>query len=266
MKSMSQKKAILLLHGLGGSPVEMSYIKLFLEHHGFHVEVPLLPGHGTHYRDLLDVEWHDYVVAANETFVRLKSEYASVSISGICMGALLALQLGVEHGTAVNAIVPISTTLFYDGWSLPYLARYPALLRWTPLFYFYDVKEDHPYGIKNENIRKWIAHAMTENSSTHYSRVPFQSVWQMHLLSQHLRKGLNKIKSPVLAIHPTEDEVSSLKSVKFMSENIETSLFRYLLLENSYHLATLDQERGLVASTLAQFCDSVTLANEKKTA
>lgn len=237
----------------------MSYLKLFLESRGYHVEVPLLPGHGTNYRDLKKVRWQDYIEVAELKFAKLKEESDQIFIGGLCLGAVIALHLATKYSSEISGVIPISTTLFFDGWSLPYIARFPELIRYTPAYYFYDVKEDDPFGIKNEKIRKWISHAMTEDSQTHYSRVPYKSVWELHLLAQVVISEMKEIRCPVLAIHPIEDEVASLSTVECMQRNIEKTFFSSLLLKDSYHLATLDQEKELVANSIDQFCSRLNL-------
>ena len=260
--SINSKKrhAVLLLHGLGGGLAEMAYLKKRLEEDGFHVEVPLLPGHGTHFNDLKNIKWEVFADAASKNFERLSSEYETVSVSGLCLGAVLCLYLGIKYGDKVRAITPISTTLFYDGWSLPYLARFLPFFRFTPFYYTYNLPEGDPFGVKDERIRRWIASKMSDTSTTHYSKIPFRSFWQMYLLNNYVRANLHKIVSPVFAIHPLEDDVSSVKSVEFMKKNMTSTVFDNLILHDSYHLATIDREKELVANTVCIFCKSHTQA------
>jgi carboxylesterase len=125
--------------------------------------------------------------------------------------------------------------------------------RYTPFYYTYNLPEGEPYGIKDERIRKWIASKMGDDSTTHYSKIPFRSFWQMHLLNEFVRANLSSIQSPVYAIHPLEDDVASVKSVEFMKQNISKNLFQDLILLDSYHLATIDREKELVATTVIDF-------------
>lgn len=256
--TLKKNHAVLLLHGLGGGLAEMNYLKKRLEEEGYHVEVPLLPGHGTHYSDLKYIKWEVFADAASASFEKLSAEYETVSVSGLCLGAVLSLYLGIKYGDKVKAISPISTTLFYDGWSLPYLGRFMTFFRYTPFYYTYNLPEGDPYGIKDERIRRWVASKMSDTSTTHYSKIPFRSFWQMHLLNNYVRANLHKITSPVYAIHPLEDDVSSVKSVEFMKNKITTPDFKSLILLDSYHLATIDREKELVANTVCSFCNEQT--------
>lgn len=231
----------------------MNHLKKKLEEAGMHVEVPLLPGHGTHYSDLSHIKWEVFAEAASQAFLKLSEEYESVSVSGLCLGAVLTLYLGIKFKDKVRAISPISTTLFYDGWGLPYLTKYMAFFRYTPFYYTYNLPEGDPYGIKDERIRRWVASKMSDSSTTHYSKIPFRSFWQMHLLNNYVHANLSQITAPVFAIHPLEDDVASIKSVEFMKEKIINANFQSLILHDSYHLATIDREKDLVANTVCSF-------------
>lgn len=126
--------------------------------------------------------------------------------------------------------------------------------RYTPAYYFYNLPESAPYGIKDEAMRKYISEHMKDNSTTHYSKIPFKSFWQMHLLCENVKQRIKEINSPLLAIHPLEDDVSSTKSVEFIQNGISNKLlFRSIILKDSYHLATIDKERSLVASSILDF-------------
>ncbi len=231
----------------------MKYLKKHLENNGFYVHIPLLPGHGTHYKDLVGIKWEEFAFFVTEEFLILHRQYKSVSVSGLCLGAVLSLYLGITQKEKVLSIAPISTTLFYDGWSLPALSKYISFFRYTPFYFFYNLPEEEPYGIKDERIRKWIAKEMKDSSTTHYSKIPFRSFWQMHLLNEFVRNNLNEIVSPVFAIHPLEDDVASIKSVGLMKKSIIKSKFENLILHDSYHLATLDRERDLVSRSVGEF-------------
>ena len=94
---------------------------------------------------------------------------------------------------------------------------------------------------------------MSANSTTHYNKVPFCSVWEMHKMNNFVKKNMHKIISPVCAIHPLEDDVSSIKSVKEMRQGVSSKIFESLILQDSYHLATIDREKDLVADTIGNF-------------
>ena len=126
--------AVLLLHGLAASPLEMRYLARALHRDGYSVHVPHLRGYG-YGGDAADShEWH---ARACTIFEQLKREYRTVSVGGLCIGAVLALSLAAEKGRDVAALSLLSTTLAYDGWSLPWYRFLLPLAYYTPLRHLY---------------------------------------------------------------------------------------------------------------------------------
>jgi carboxylesterase len=50
----------LVVHGFTGNPGSMRGVAEALAAAGFHVEMPLLPGHGTRVEDMLPTRWADW--------------------------------------------------------------------------------------------------------------------------------------------------------------------------------------------------------------
>jgi len=48
----NSKKAVLLLHGLGGCPYELRTLGEFLNKNGYSVVAPIYPGHGSNYKNI----------------------------------------------------------------------------------------------------------------------------------------------------------------------------------------------------------------------
>lgn len=250
------RHAAMLIHGLAGSPVEMKVVKKELEKAGYTVDLPVLPGHGTCFSDLKKLPWTAFTDFVEERFERLREKHETVSVSGLCLGAVLSLYLGIRFGKRVAAVAPVSTTLYYDGWNLPWAGKFMKFWRYTPFYYFYNLEEKYPYGLKDDRLRARLVSKMSPDSGTYYSKIPFRSFWQMHLLNDYVREHLNQVRSPVFAIHPVEDDIASTKSVDLMRGEINPALFSSLLLEDSYHLATIDRERAVVSQSIRRFFDS----------
>ena len=48
------------------------------------------------------------------------AKYDEVYVSGLCLGAVLALAVGIKFKEKVKGIISLSTTLYLDGWRLPW--------------------------------------------------------------------------------------------------------------------------------------------------
>lgn len=88
--------AILLLHGGGDTPQTLRYLADYLYGRGYHVRVPLLPGHGRTLREFSSVTAGEWMEAARSSYRELTSKHRWVAIAGLSMGGALAAQLAAE--------------------------------------------------------------------------------------------------------------------------------------------------------------------------
>jgi len=252
------RHAVLALHGLLGNPLEMQYLGKQLQRAGYTVVIPLIPGYGyssgqsESYRTTRSERWFEEVL---RHFDRLKAEYDTVSVTGLCIGAVLALRLAIERGEEVAALSLLATTLAYDGWSIPKYRFLLPLAYYTPARYLYSYQERYPYGLKNENLRRWIEREMkvSGSSAAGASRLSAEGIFQAQRLIRQVRRQLDQVHAPALIIHATEDDVASPKSADLVERSISSPVRRKVMLHDSYHIITLDNEKELVAAETLEF-------------
>jgi carboxylesterase len=87
----------LVLHGFTGNPGSMRKLAEALAAKGFHVEMPLLPGHGTSVDDMLPTRWKDWAGEAEAAYQRLAQRATHIVVVGLSMGGALTLRLGADH-------------------------------------------------------------------------------------------------------------------------------------------------------------------------
>jgi carboxylesterase len=257
MRETDCDHAALLIHGLSGNPLEMQYLAKRLRKEGFATYAPHFEGYGFGGRSdpFATGTWPQWRAQILDHFDELARNYQSVSVAGLCIGAVLALDLAAERPGQVAALSLLATTLFYDGWSLPWYQFLAPLAYYTPLRYRYSFRERHPYGVKNESLRKWIAREMSEKTTSiaGASSLPMTAVYQAKKLIRHVKRTIASITAPALVIHASEDDVASVRSAEFVLEHIGSDDVDFLLLHDSYHMITLDNEKDLVASETARF-------------
>lgn len=249
------QRAVLLLHGMTGSPFEMKQYGKNLHKGGFDVVCPCLPGHGDGVQNVRNVKWQDWFNFAEEKYLELKKSYAEVYLGGLCMGAVLALALAEKHKD-VSGIIALSTTLFLDGWSIPWYRFLMPLGLHTILRYFYTFPEREPYGIKNEIVRRKISSLLKENTVA-LDCIPMTCVYELLQMSKHVRKNAKNINAPILIMHSREDNLTSLNSSDFVNKKISSKIKEYIILENSYHLIVLDNEKDIAVSKSVEFLNRI---------
>ncbi|BEV71111.1 MULTISPECIES: carboxylesterase [unclassified Paludibacterium] len=247
------RHAILMLHGLSGSATEVMYVAKQLNRRGYTVRIPILPGHQTSVRDLANTTWQAWYQTAENHFEALAENYARVSVSGLCMGSVLALYLASQKRERVTSVIAMSTTLAYDGYSMPWYSFLLPLVLYTPLKHVWSYKEGGNYGVKNPTIRKRVASTMAKTSTTFYDRTPATSVLEMRRMIRATKQRLGKVTAPALILHAQEDEVASVRNADYLERHLGSSYTRKVILDDCYHLITVDNQRALVAEEAARF-------------
>jgi len=247
----SERKGILLFHGLTGSPFEMKKYGLFLHKRGFDVFCYSFPGHGERLDEIQTVTFRDWCNFAQEKYQQLRKNYDKFFVSGLCLGAAMSLYLA-ENNDDITGIIALSTTLFLDGASMPWSKFLMPLGLNTILRYYYTFPEDDCLGVMNEDTRKVLAKIMakTEIGMDNY---PLNCVNELLKLSKTVRKNLKKIHTPIILIHSKYDNLSSTKSAKIVFNKISSEIKEYIELEKSYHMVLYDNEKVFVMDKAIEF-------------
>jgi carboxylesterase len=249
--------AVLLLHGLYGNPLEMHYIGRRLHRKGYSVRIPYIRGCGVFdtQSPTQTTRWELWLEQVKAHFEALKREHAQVSVAGLCTGADLALALALESSADIHTLCLYSTTLYYDGWNVTRLRLLRALAYYTPLRYLYSYRERAPYGLKDERIRQWIAAQMKKGAITAAgaSRSPMTGVYQAERMMRYLRRNLHQISAPVLILHAKDDDTSSTRSADLVESSVSSAVVRKVILDNSYHIITMDNDKDRVLQETLDF-------------
>jgi carboxylesterase len=243
--------AVLLLHGLSSSPLELRFLARFLADEGFATHTPELRGYSAGTGNLPMEQWID---AALAQFDMLAAQYRHVSICGLSMGATLAAAVAHQR-PAARALLLLSVTLNYDGWAIPWYRFLLNYLYYTPMRSRYRYREQEPYGLRNEALRAKIARAMQKNeiSEVGPASIAMSALHEASRLAGSVGKKLKGIGTDSLIIHAIDDETSSPHNARYVESNLGASFLRTIWLDDSYHMITSDNEREVVARECALF-------------
>jgi carboxylesterase len=61
------------------------------------------------------------------------------------------------------------------------------------------------------------------------------------------------VNVPTLILHALEDDVASIKNANYIEKNIGTHLVRKVILEDTYHMLPLDNQKYRVAEETISF-------------
>ena len=229
---------VLVQHGFTGSPASMRPWAEQLAARGYAVEMPLLPGHGTRWQDLNKVTWADWVATVEGALDKLAAENDAVVAVGLSMGGALCLRLAADHGDELAGIVVVNAAVDTMRRDVKLL---PALKHVVPGF----------PGIAND-IKK---PGMDEHA---YPTTPLKAAASMFAGYADLRRDLPRITIPVLFFRSAEDHVVDLSSSRALNAGLSSKDFEERVLEDSYHVATLDNDAPRIFAESAEFIERVT--------
>jgi carboxylesterase len=261
----ARRRAVLLLHGLCSSTLEVRQFARLLRDQGFDVVTPTLRGYSAADSDAAAVEdsgepnFRRWIADCIAEVDRLAVTHSEISLCGVSLGATLALAVAAERPNSIAALSLISTTIFFDGWNVSRWRWLLPLAYYTPLGRFYRYRETPPYGVKNARVRAFIARELANGrvSSAGAPTIPTRSLREADRLIRHVKRWLEFVRAPVLLIHAREDDVAGLSNVRFVRQNVGTLRIHEVIVSDSYHMITLDNDRDHAASKTIEFFDSL---------
>ncbi|MFN3808844.1 alpha/beta hydrolase [Asticcacaulis sp.] len=242
---------VILVHGLTGMPAEMRYVARKMAQHGLAVETPLLAGHGQDYAALIATDWRDWLDSLIRLYDEKATAYERVHVAGICVGGLLGFMLAQKR--AIASCTVYSPLFAFDGWAMK--AHYAVIPLAWPLMYLpglraHVVEESHPFGLKDERLRELAATSQAALIPGALEGMPYKSLADSWRLGQAVLRAAPGNRTPLTLVHAREDDIGSLSNAHRLREASGVSA-RLVVLENSYHMVHVDQERGkVVAATL----------------
>ncbi len=254
--------AVLLIHGLGGTQYDLGAMHKRLKNAGFVTHSLTLPGHGTVPGDLLNVTAEDWMEAVTAKYREVAAQHDTFHIMGMCMGALLATELAKRQRHTRGKLIALAPPIYIDGWGTAWYTPLRHIIYFIPgLNRTMKIEEEDPFGIKNEQLRAIVKAKFARGEAFHYRWVPMACVRQVDRLRRWVMTGLKDMVTETLVIHAREDELTSLASANYLVEQIGGARARMVVLENSYHMICVDNDREQVARNVLEFFGTSTAAS-----
>jgi carboxylesterase len=260
------KTGLLLIHGLGGTPLEMKATGEAMARQGFTVCIPQLAGHCGTYEDLKKPRWHDWVASVLAGLKQLRETCDTVVVGGLSTGAILSLNLAARYPDLVQGVALLAPTIWLNGWMVPYHAYLFNIVLQKPIANFFDFPDLPPHGIKDPAIRNRIKSAIQggDSSIAGVPVTPGGAVLEMRWLTNATRRDMKWIKQPVLIVHPREDDYADLNNVAYIMRNLAGPV-ETITLEDCYHIVTVDRQAHVLEERLAAFLARVSAASANAT-
>jgi len=229
---------VLVVHGFTGNPQSMRPLAEAFSAAGCTVSLPRLPGHGTRVEDMLPTRWDDWSAAAEQAYDELAARCGTVCVAGLSMGGTLALWLAGRH-PEVAGIVLVNPLA--DG-EAPGVTATVAQLR--------ELGEPLVPGIGSDI-------ALEGSVESAYPLTPVEPLLSLHAALADLRPALRRVACPVLLLTSATDHVVEPVSSDLVAASVSGPVER-VVLERSFHVATLDHDAALVEQRAVEFVRRVT--------
>ena len=244
----------LLIHGLSGTPFEMRYLGERLAVAGVRVCGVRLAGHAGTAEELgvaTRAQWYENAV---EGFERLHRFGDPVAVVGLSMGALLAVRLAADQGEAVAGVAMLSPAFFLPLWMRGPLKALTALGPLADRIYLRG---------KGSDIHDSAARSVHPSARL----MPLGAVLELLNLSAEVRPRLGRVAQPALVIHGRRDHTCPMRrNVDFVMSRLGSKQKRAVILEESFHVITVDSEKDRVASEVTNFVGALRGAAERASA
>jgi carboxylesterase len=227
-----------VLHGFTGNPASMRGVASALAAKGFHIEMPLLPGHGTVVDDMLPTRWADWAGEAEAAYQRLSQRVANLVVVGLSMGGALTLRVGADHPD-ISGLVCINPV------TQPQTVEVTEMLRGLA-----DGGMAVLPGIGSD-IADPDAHEIA------YDGTPIEPLLSMLLDGiEPLSNEYAQMHVPLLLMNSPQDHVVEPVHAEFLADRYGGPVER-ITLERSYHVATQDYDKELIVEATAEFATRV---------
>lgn len=226
---------IVLLHGFTGSPAAVRPWAQYLADAGHTVVAPRLPGHGTRWQDLNLTTWTDWYTEAERSVAWLRRHCRTVVAMGISTGATMALRLAQEHAD-IAGVVGVNPIIQTERRDRRYLTSLFAVMGSLPN--------------RTDDIKR---PGMSESA---YDRIPLRAAFSLTQLWAVTKSDIDQVRVPVLLYRSADDHVAEPSNTVWLMANLESER-EEVVLQNSFHVATLDYDAELIFSGSEQFARRV---------
>ena len=215
----------------------MRGLALALAGAGLTVELPLLPGHGTDVADMVPTRWEDWSAAADAAYVELAARCESVVVVGLSMGGTLSIWLGERHPEIAALVLVNPLVVPPDADTLAFIDS------------VIDGGDELAPGVGSDI-------ALEGAVESAYAELPLRAARSLFAAAADVEAALGSVTCPILLFSSPQDHVVPPVSGDRLVEGVKGPVER-IVLERSFHVATLDYDKDEIEARTVQFVTDV---------
>jgi carboxylesterase len=229
---------VVLSHGFTGTPASMRPWADHLAAAGYTVRLPLLPGHGGTWQDANRTRWPQWYAAVEQAYDEVAARCEVVFAAGLSMGGTLVTRLAEQKGSAIAGLVLVNPS-FGTKNSTEKLAPYISwLVRSRPSI--------------GGDIKKPGVEEPANDRTPVVAGASLVRMWKVVV------SDLDRVTAPVRLYRSVEDHVVDDLSATLLKTRATSTEVEEILLENSYHVATLDYDADEIFAGSVKFFEQLT--------
>lgn len=224
---------VLVCHGFTGTTQSVRPLGEGLARAGFTIAGPRLAGHGTSVKDMAKSTASDWISSVEEDLDWLQERTEGVFFAGLSMGGTLALYFAAMRPELIRGIIAINACVSLQDPELSRLVFDKNAPATVP-----GVGSD----IKASGVEELV-----------YPEIPLPAVKEFMALMRVTDDLLPTIETPALILQSLEDHVVPPENGPYIQGQLGSRYRQLARLENSYHVATLDNDANYIAEQTIRF-------------
>lgn len=227
---------VLVVHGFTGSPQSVRSWAEGIAKAGRTVLVPRLPGHGTSVADLQTKTAADWVGEAEMSLTGLRERCRRIVVCGLSMGGAITLDLAARFPDEIDGVALVNPIVYSDDWRAKLLKPLLSRISLTVKGVADDIAEPGQHELA-------------------YPKVPTKAAASMLDFFERVKGRLGAVRCPALIFVSRQDHVVPTGNATLIHDRIASTDKQVVWLERSYHVATLDYDRDLIAERTNAFIE-----------
>jgi carboxylesterase len=228
---------VLLCHGFTGTTQSMRYLGEQLHGAGYTVIGPRLTGHGISPQAMAGTTAQDWIDSVDNALAELRKTCSQIFMAGLSMGGTLTLYTAAKHADIIKGAIPINAVVHIGNAGMAGIAFDRSMPATVP-----GIGSD----TKNPDVKELA-----------YSEVPVPAFRQVYALAAVTQDLLPLVTCPTLVIQSREDHVVNPSNGPRIVGLVGAKRIELLWLEDSYHVATIDNDKELIARQATAFIKSI---------
>jgi carboxylesterase len=234
----------LLIHGLAGTPYEMRWLGERLAAAGIRVRGVRLAGHARAPEDLGETDSDNWYESVVQGFEELRQYGEPNIVVGLSLGGVLAARLAADQPEAVAGIAMLSPAFFLPRSTMIALGIVSRFGSLPGQIYLHNTS--------GADIHDSAARRIHPSARL----MPLSAPVNLMELARMVRRRLPRITQPALVVHGRHDHTCPMeRNVNYVMKHLGSAEKRAVILEESFHVITVDSEKERVGEEVAGFVE-----------